>query len=44
MVKIALVNSLGKTVTLTVKDERKARKFARALAAKGVKVKGFTRV
>ena len=43
MVKITIVNSLGKIVTLSTRDEYKARKFARALAAKGIKIVSFSR-
>lgn len=43
-VTITVVNSHGRQVPLRFKDDKKGRRFARALTAKGIKVVSFKKV
>ncbi len=43
-VTITVMNSHGKQVPLRFKDEKKGRRFARALCAKGIKIIDFKKV
>lgn len=43
-VTITVVNSYGKQVPLRFKDEKKGRRFARALSARGIKIVSFKKV
>ena len=42
MVKIIFVNSIGRNVTVFMRED-KARKFVRALVAKGIKIVSFSK-
>lgn len=42
MIKITFINSIGRIVTVSMRDD-KAHKFAHALAAKGIKIVSFSK-